>query len=231
MSKFSGKSDFADTCLMHYTPNRIFYDAKIYTNNGDRIHFESPKDLIPYYPYLIGSMAGSKEGSMTITLSKESFNDDEERDRIFWVIDDAIRYLKKCKSKKKVPNFEEFKKEVISIFDDKVLKYIFKNVDTDMFKKHWYPGFGNTIEYQTNLAVFNSSPALSRVHTRVHTAYRESLLSEASKYFGKFWVDAIHMSDNDFAYTEYDNFEMNNILWHTLLQVRDYYRLNKELGD
>lgn len=88
MSKFTGKSDFYDLIHMQYSPLEVL-KGDIYTYDNDKIDFYGDdSQLIPYYPYLIGSMCAEKKSnsfsSLVVHLSKESYIDSMEKDRIFY---------------------------------------------------------------------------------------------------------------------------------------------------
>ena len=98
MSKFSGKCDFADHVSMVGVEKTL--RSTIYV--GDNIvplKFESEKDLIPYYPYIIGS-AGYENGVGTIHLTDESFVDTQEREFLESEFSYAKREYLRCKRKK-----------------------------------------------------------------------------------------------------------------------------------
>lgn len=76
MSKFTGKADFADVCEMHYNHNQILH-AKVYMENA-LINFKNDfKNVIPYYPHIVASMAASKEVMPIKTGVKNSAGDEE----------------------------------------------------------------------------------------------------------------------------------------------------------
>lgn len=87
MSKFTGKSDFYDTVHMHYSVDEAL-KSDVYSYDGDKIRFEDEADILLYGPYLVGSMASSKnaDGSsyLNIHLSKQSYIDEHEKDFLFW---------------------------------------------------------------------------------------------------------------------------------------------------
>ena len=100
MSNFSGKCDLADTVMIYGVEN-ILSKYKIYAYNQILpLEIKEPKDLIPYYPYLVGSMASNKETGGVIRLSSESFIDMEERDHMKWELNAVLRYWRRCKRKK-----------------------------------------------------------------------------------------------------------------------------------
>lgn len=106
MSKFSGKSDFADTVEMHYSPEEVL-KANIYVT-GVRVYPKDEKDLIPLYPRIIGMMGASKNddgtSNMTIHVSSKSYNDEMDIERSSWVIRDILSV---AKGKGVRPTYEE----------------------------------------------------------------------------------------------------------------------------
>lgn len=98
MSKFSGKCDFADHVSMVGVEKTLM--STIYVgNNIVPLKFESEKDLIPYYPYIIGS-AGYENGVGTIHLTDESFVDIQERELLENELSCAKREYLRCRRKK-----------------------------------------------------------------------------------------------------------------------------------
>ena len=106
MSRWTGKSDFCDWCEMHNTPEEIVEKATIYIGNA-KVDIKEPKDLIPYYTNLIASMGCSKD-SQIINLSKSSYIDEEEEERLAWRIRDAI-----CEARKAKRNKEELTAQML----------------------------------------------------------------------------------------------------------------------
>ena len=80
MSRYSGKCDLADH--IEIFGEKSVLNSTIYiADNKEPLEFHSIKDLIPYYPYIIGTSAGNKD-SCVMRLSKESYIDYIERDHI-----------------------------------------------------------------------------------------------------------------------------------------------------
>ena len=113
MSGFSGKCDLADIFCNHddeHIANSTFY---IFAGNRDhRLDIHCRRDLIPYYPFLVGSM-GSQKDKAVCYISSESFVDREEREHMEWILKDAIKYYKKCKRKKIEYKEEEALKNIV----------------------------------------------------------------------------------------------------------------------
>ena len=114
MSRFTGKSDFCDTCTMHYEPKEIVEHADIFMGNA-KVHIQQERDLIPYYTNLISMMSSSNTDDgrkMSIHLAQESFIDSEERSRLSWRVANIISIARKCKRNKVPFTFEQVQKEV-----------------------------------------------------------------------------------------------------------------------
>ena len=109
MSRFTGKSDFCDTCTMHYEPKEIVERANIFMGNA-KVHIQQERDLIPYYTNLISMMYSTKTDNgleMSISLSEDSFIDSEERSRLSWRVANIISIARKCKRNKVPFTFEQ----------------------------------------------------------------------------------------------------------------------------
>lgn len=86
MSKFSGRFDFYDLIVLHGFD--YVQHSRVYTVGGfdqqtgkvipeKRLEFESLKDAVPYYPYII-TMSSTGKDAGTIYLSAKSWVDIEE---------------------------------------------------------------------------------------------------------------------------------------------------------
>lgn len=111
MSRYSGKCDLADTISMQ---GKKILNAKIYIGYSNRpLQINDMKDLIPYYPYIIGSAwFDNVEGKSVIHLPSESWVDYEEKDNLTFYLKHLIRIYNRCKRKKIEFNVEEAIKEV-----------------------------------------------------------------------------------------------------------------------
>jgi len=106
MSLYSGKCDFCDMCDIHNVDNIL--KSNVYIGwNIIPLKFESEKDLIPYYPYIVGSSA-TTNGVGEIRLSTESYVDRRERESLEFYTKECQRYVNKCKRKKEIINIEHF---------------------------------------------------------------------------------------------------------------------------
>lgn len=94
--------DFIDMEKDHIDKLKIYLSG----HNLIPLAIKEPKDLIPYYPYLIGMSTRTKDGDMVVHLSEESYIDREEREHLGWRMDEIKKYYRKCKRK-----FQEFNKE------------------------------------------------------------------------------------------------------------------------
>lgn len=123
MSMYTGKFDFADRISSYNSLEEALKKTKIYAFGHDLVPLamKEPKDLVAYYPYLVGIAVGNKEGYQSIHLSSESYIDTSERERLEWILRDAIKYYRKCKRKKEPFVVEECLKKVC-FFDQKDYK-------------------------------------------------------------------------------------------------------------
>jgi hypothetical protein len=76
-----------------------------------KIQIETPKDLIPYYPYTI-SMAGSNKDHSFIYLSSQSYPDHAEEEMLELIKSRLLRAKKGAKRKKETFNPEEAAKKL-----------------------------------------------------------------------------------------------------------------------
>lgn len=104
MSLYSGKCDVYDTLVSihQYTEEELINNVKIYVGNSDEpLKIESYKSLIPYYPYIVASAYfNNKDRQAIISLSSESFVEEEERERLEWYLKDVLRIYNRCKRNK-----------------------------------------------------------------------------------------------------------------------------------
>ena len=130
MGKYTGKSDFFDWCNMHNKPEDVIKKATVFLS-GAKITFEKPEDLIPYYTHTIASMSCSKEKQF-INLSKESYLDTREKERLSNFIYNAIMWAQKAHREKKSFNLDFIKDQknykVYSSEDDYILSSIINRI-------------------------------------------------------------------------------------------------------
>jgi hypothetical protein len=99
MSVLTGKCDFYDSVEMIGDIEDFLGDkADIYVRDI-RIPNVTEKDLVPYYPFIISSSYGSKEYNV-VHLTRYSYIDYEEYDRLTMALNDFKRYYRKCKRTK-----------------------------------------------------------------------------------------------------------------------------------
>ena len=122
MSRYSGKCDAYDW-FGDFTDEQ-FAKSEIYI--GDHIvplKINNQHDMAPYYPYLIAE-GGSSNGVHKVHLSSRSFVDAEEEEHLTWVLNDFLRYYRKCKRNKKEYVEEEAIEKVCWFEPTKVQKEI-----------------------------------------------------------------------------------------------------------
>lgn len=167
MSKFSGKCDFYDGFVMINSDddeekvNENLKKTDLYIwgsdNRRHRIKADTVKDIVKYYPYL-ESMAFYSGDKYSITLSNDSFIDQEERERLSSRIKDVLAYWRKCKRNKAPFDVEECCKAV------------------------W--GFGNdeiTKEIATRVAEYGDKAEFKDIHLPMHEYYRKNWFDEMVK--------------------------------------------------
>ena len=108
MSILSGKCDFCDDVNMLGNIEEYLGDnAEIYV--GDiKIPNNTEKDLVLYYPFLVSIGSYSKD-HRHIRLSRYSYIDYEEYNRLTDMLNDVKKYYKKCKKDKVEFTFDGFK--------------------------------------------------------------------------------------------------------------------------
>lgn len=106
MGRFSGKCDFEDMCEIHNVDNIL--KSNVYIDwNIIPLKFETEKDLIPYYPYIV-SLSSTTNGVGEIRLTTESYVDRQERESLEFYTKECQRYMNKCKRKKEIINLDYF---------------------------------------------------------------------------------------------------------------------------
>lgn len=211
MSKFSPKSDFADVCLDLYSPNKIA-SSNIYVK-GVPLKIKSPKDLIPYYGYLVSSISSSDDG-VTIFLANEPYADTYDRERIRFFVESYINKARKAKRLKKEVQYKDFDNYVTLSDFEKRWMYEIAHKNNDFLLKHWVlyrPGKDNI--YYINDAILKN--LFYNVSTATSKRYRESLLEYASKWFGKGYCSIGELDIENCVY--------NNELVKTYIKVLSYY--------
>lgn len=192
MSRFSDKSDFADTCLMHYTPDKIAC-AKI-SVDGIPLKVNSPRDLIPYYGNLIASMSASDD-DISINLIKTSQPRLREIETISFFISDYVSRHRRAKRNKTTLTFEDF--GVLSR-DNAAYFTMYKRCEKhkDFLLKMFTP-YANRDNEKTYNELVNGKiidMMFDDIHTGVGTFYRRNLL----EYAADFWGNQLKLSKEDY---------------------------------
>lgn len=117
MSRFSGKCDCYDTLVMihKYTDDELKNNVKIYIyGDPEPIKIEKRKDLIPYYPHLIGSAGFDNENrKATVYITKKPFTDSREEKQLDFYLHEYLKIFNRCKRKKMEFNVEDAVRETV----------------------------------------------------------------------------------------------------------------------
>lgn len=208
MGKYTGKSDFFDWCNMHNKPEDVIKKATVFLS-GAKITFEKPEDLIPYYTHTIASMSCSKEKQF-INLSKESYLDTREKERLSNFIYNAIMWAQKAHREKKSFNLDFIKDQknykIYSSEDDYILSSIVNKI-----KK--YP---ELIKFPIKCDSIIKEYILPHYFYDIHDKITTSLKEDFIKY----------AEENGFAiYKENSSTgEYHPIIWNMSLDVAQYYK-------
>ena len=208
MGRYTGKSDFDDWCNMHNKPEDVIKKATVFLN-GAKITFEKPEDLIPYYTHTIASMSCSKEKQF-INLSKESYLDTREKERLSNFIYNSIMWAQKAHREKKSFNLDFIKDQknykVYSLEDDYILNSIVNKI-----KK--YP---ELIKFPIKCDSIIKEYVLPHYFDDIHDKITTSLKEDFIKY----------AEENGFAtYKENASTEVYHpIIWNMSLDVAQYYK-------
>lgn len=180
MSQFSDKSDFGDTCLMHYSPDRVSY-ANI-TIDDVPLKVNSPRDLIPYYGNIVASMSKS-EDHMYINIAKISQPRHREIDTISLFISEYVHRWKRAKRKKEQLSFKDFDYPTLETDRYIIWKrceqhkdFLLKVFTPFAYRKDWKFNHINTEIIET---FFHD------IHTSTGNFYRRNLLAYAAEYWGE----------------------------------------------
>ena len=208
MGKYTGKSDFFDWCNMHNKPEDVIKKATVFLS-GAKITFEKPEDLIPYYTHTIASMSCSKEKQF-INLSKDSYLDTREKERLSNFIYNSIIWAQKAHREKKSFNLDFIKDQknykVYSSEDDYILSSIVNKIKKypELIK---FPIKCDSIikEYILPLYFYD-------IHDKITTSLKEDFIKYAE--------------ENGFAiYKENSSTgEYHPIIWNMSLDVAQYYK-------
>lgn len=208
MGKYTGKSDFFDWCNIHNKPEDVIKKATVFLS-GAKITFEKPEDLIPYYTHTIASMSCSKEKQF-INLSKESYLDTREKERLSNFIYNSIIWAQKAHREKKSFNLDFIKDQknykIYSSEDDYILSSIINRI-----KK--YP---ELIKFPIKCDSIIKEYILPHYFDDIHDKTITSLKEDFIKY----------AEENGFAiYKENSSTgEYHPIIWNMSLDVVQYYK-------
>ena len=208
MGKYTGKSDFFDWCNMHNKTEDVIKKATVFLS-GAKITFEKPEDLIPYYTHTIASMSCSKEKQF-INLSKESYLDTREKERLSNFIYNSIIWAQKAHREKKSFNLDFIKDQknykIYSSEDDYILSSIVNKI-----KK--YP---ELIKFPIKCDSIIKEYILPHYFDDIHDKITTSLKEDFIKY----------AEENGFAiYKENSSTgEYHPIIWNMSLDVAQYHK-------
>ena len=208
MGKYTGKSDFFDWCNMHNKREDVIKKATVFLS-GAKITFEKPEDLIPYYTHTIASMSCSKEKQF-INLSKESYLDTREKERLSNFIYNSIIWAQKAHREKKSFNLDFIKDQknykIYSSEDDYILSSIVNKI-----KK--YP---ELIKFPIKCDSIIKEYILPHYFDDIHDKITTSLKEDFIKY----------AEENGFAiYKENSSTgEYHPIIWNMSLDVAQYHK-------
>ena len=208
MGKYTGKSDFFDWCIIHNKPEDVIKKATVFLS-GAKITFEKPEDLIPYYTHTIASMSCSKEKQF-INLSKESYLDTREKERLSNFIYNSIIWAQKAHREKKSFNLDFIKDQknykIYSSEDDYILSSIVNKI-----KK--YP---ELIKFPIKCDSIIKEYILPHYFDDIHDKTITSLKEDFIKY----------AEENGFAiYKENSSTgEYHPIIWNMSLDVAQYHK-------
>lgn len=223
MSQFSDKSDFGDTCLMHYTPDRIAF-ATILIDDV-QLKVNSPRDLIPYYGNIVTSMSCNGDDRMYINLAKTSQPRHREIDTICLFIDEYVQKWRRAKRKKEQVYFKDF--EYPDLVTDRYIiwkrceqhkDFLLKVFTPYAYNKEWIFNHINTEIIET---LFNN------IHTSTGNYYRRNLLAYAAEYWGEqYTLDKEHWKE--WAGSCQDDAGHNAALFQIQIATWDYEKMYKE---
>lgn len=162
MSVYSSKCDIYDSLveIHQYTDAELANNVKIYQYGNDKpLPIKCQKDLIPYYPFTIGSGSfNNQERTACINIGNMSYVDKKEKERLETYLKNVLRVYKHCKRKK--INFDKQKalKEAGAFdihHDQDVVREIVNRVD-----KHGYKA------------------TINGLHLYISDCYRKQLVNE-----------------------------------------------------
>jgi len=210
MGRYTGKSDFDDWCNIHNKPEEIIKNATVFLGDA-KLTFNKPRDLIPYYTHLIASMFKSDD-KQVIYLSKESYLDTREKERLSNFIYNSIIWAQKAHREKKSFNLSFIKsqknyKALYSSEDDYILISIINKI-----KK--YP---ELIKFPIKCSPIIKEYILPHYFNDIHDKAISSLKEDFIKY----------AEDNGFVTYKEKTYigecgEYHPIIWNMSLDVAKY---------
>ena len=144
MSKYSSRCDVYDSLadVTDFSKIKIF----AYDNDIVPLRIDSQKDLMPYYPYIVAIQNGDGDGNTTVYLSKESYVDEEEKERLSWYLKDIKKYWNRCRHRTEfddeeaanlIRHFDEelpdYKKEIIKRVKEQGNKATIENIHIPLY--------------------------------------------------------------------------------------------------
>jgi hypothetical protein len=215
MSRWSGKCDFCDDCVMIHNPQEIIEKSKIYLGDA-RVMIKEEKDLIPYYTHLIASASYNKEKGNVIHLSRDSFINSEEREHLSWKIQDIISTFRKAKKEKIDVTLDYVKSQkyywgngedfIWSALIDKM-----KN-NMDLIKVHLPKDYRKCSYFIAEWLIPNY---FYDIHDSMHNRYREEFIKFAHE-------NGYRNFDEDGIY--------HPIIWKMCTCVDEYYKMKEKYG-
>lgn len=147
--------------IHNYTLEELQNNVTIYVgNNPEPLHIEKLEDLIPYYPYIIGSACyNNTERKSVIHLSSESWVDREERECLEFQLKNLLRIYNSCKRKKTEFDIEEVLKKVV----------------WNGWNEQPYRELAERVKEKGKKATVNG------IHLKMHEYYRKELVDEMLK--------------------------------------------------
>lgn len=222
MSKFSDKSDFGDTCLMHYTPDRIAFATILIDDVPLKIN--SPRDLIPYYGNIVTSMSSS-EDNMCINVSKTSQPRHREIDTIGLFIDEYVQKWRRAKRKKEQVCFNDF--EYPTLITDRYIIWKRCEQNKDFLLKVFTPYAYNKKWIFNHINTEIIETLFGDIHTITGNYYRRNLLDYAAEYWGEqYTFDKEHWSEWASSYDP--SADHNAALFRIQIATWEYEKMYKE---
>ena len=125
MSQYCGKCDCYD-CLGDRS-DEYLQSSDIYA--GDvKLDIKNQKDLMPYYPFIIGISCSSNNRAI-IHLTSKSYVDIHEEEILNWYLDVAKKEYRRCK-RKKIPYDPDVAVRKISCMNTELATVIAKRVES-----------------------------------------------------------------------------------------------------